>query len=546
MDPLVSLDGSEKLPVDESTTAGRIVADGGSAEASAVSVTDRDGVEDLFGRLVEQHGGLDAVVNAAGITRPTGIARGSEEDWRAVLEVHLDGYRNVLGAALPHMAEAAAGRILGVTSGSGWRRADAGAYACAKRAVAALTWQLGGCTHEGVVVNAISPIALTRMVTAALGRTPRDGGGTGSTGSSRPPGRSGSSGRSGPSGSAATGGLSLSSLPAPEDMGPLGAHLVLGGSGAYSGHVLFACGSEVAVVEPPRLLEAIRTDGVVSVEAVLEGVTEQALVAAEAQQATTGGGNPRFGDLFGQPGVADPPAPAVRTVPAVRTAAVVTDRPAFGAALVAALDARGVTGTVLHVESSGGGFAGAAAELASAERRIGGLDALIVALAGPPPATRTGDAWAAVLAEHDGIVDRIHADAAWARAVADLSAGADRPMRLVTLTDACTSGGRSRAQAAAQLARAAGDATGGRVTATAVSVEAAWEDHAKQLAALGAHLAVGTHAGGLSGAELVAGPGWFGLRSHPRPAGSIVFGGPGLPDWFDEVLGQIVGYGARP
>ena len=44
-------------------------------------------------------------------------------------------------AALPIMAAAGHGRILGVTSGSGWRPADAGAYSCAKRAVAALTWQ---------------------------------------------------------------------------------------------------------------------------------------------------------------------------------------------------------------------------------------------------------------------------------------------------------------------------------------------------------------------------------------------------------------------
>ena len=41
------------------------------------------------------------------------------------------------------MTAAGHGRILGVTSGSGWRAADAGAYSCAKRAVAALTWRLG-------------------------------------------------------------------------------------------------------------------------------------------------------------------------------------------------------------------------------------------------------------------------------------------------------------------------------------------------------------------------------------------------------------------
>ena len=84
-----------------------------------------------------------------------------------MLRVHFDGYLTVLRAALPVMAAQGRGHILGVTSGSGWRAADAGAYSCAKRAVASLTWQLGRVAPEGVVVNAISPIAVTRMVTAA-------------------------------------------------------------------------------------------------------------------------------------------------------------------------------------------------------------------------------------------------------------------------------------------------------------------------------------------------------------------------------------------
>ena len=68
-----------------------------------------------------------------------------------------------------------------------------------------------------------------------------------------------------------------------------------------------------------------------------------------------------------------------------------------------------------------------------------------------------------MLAEHAGIVEHIHADAGWVRAVADHAAGVDRPLRLVTLTDATTAGGRSRAQASAQLARAGQGATGTRV-----------------------------------------------------------------------------------
>ncbi len=91
-----------------------------------MSVTDAEAVSDLFGELADEHGGLDAVINVAGITRQTYFGRGTEEDWLAVLSVHLGGYLNVLDAALPLMAAAGHGHVLGVTSGSGWRAADAG------------------------------------------------------------------------------------------------------------------------------------------------------------------------------------------------------------------------------------------------------------------------------------------------------------------------------------------------------------------------------------------------------------------------------------
>ena len=76
MDPLVSLDGTEPLPTPEETTAERIVAAGGSARASSVSVTDGDAVRGLFAELVDELGRLDAVVNVAGITPPDELRHG--------------------------------------------------------------------------------------------------------------------------------------------------------------------------------------------------------------------------------------------------------------------------------------------------------------------------------------------------------------------------------------------------------------------------------------------------------------------------------------
>jgi NAD(P)-dependent dehydrogenase (short-subunit alcohol dehydrogenase family) len=506
VDPLVTLEGTEQLPEPDETTAGRIVAAGGSARASSASVTDRVALEALFHELADGHGGLDAVVNVAGITRQSYFARGTEEDWLALLSVHLGGYLNVLHAALPLMAAAGHGRILGITSGSGWRAADAGGYSAAKRVVAALTWQLGRVAPPGVTINALSPIAGTRMVAAALERARQEG-------------RTGGGG-----------GLTLDSMPRPEDLGPLGAHVVGDAFGWCTGQVLFAGGPEVAVVDEPRLVEVVRTGDAVSLEAVLDAVIPRAFAAAEAEQVTQGGSNPRFGAIF------DAPAPTEATSGPVQTCAVVGDRPRLVAAITAALEARSIS--CQPVEPSRD-FAGATEALRSVAERGGPLDAVVVALSGHQRAGASGESWQEILADHDGMLEHLHADAAWTRAAADYAARDVRPVRVITLTDAATPGGRSRAQASAQLARVAGSATERRVAAFAVGTEGSEHDTCDAAAELVVHLLIHPDATALAGAELAIGAGWIGLRSHPRPVGTVTYGGPGIPEWFDGTLQEI-------
>ncbi len=521
--PLVTLDGAERLPEPEETTAGRIVAAGGAARATSVSVTDAEAVAGLFRDLADEHGGLDAVVNVAGITRQTFFGQGTEEDWLAVLTVHLGGYLNVLNAALPLMAAAGHGRVLGVTSGSGWRAADAGAYSCAKRAVAALTWQLGRQAPPGVTVNAMSPIAATRMVAAAVERA-------------RQAGRTGGGG-----------GLSLQGMPGPEDLGPFGAYLVDDRFRWCSGQVLFAGGPEVALVEEPRLLEVVRSDQVASLARVLDAVVPRAFATAEAGQTSSGATNPRFGPIFDEPAPdeadrADSEAGGPGGTP-VRSCAVITDRPALAVPLTAALEARSIA---CHRVEVAGGFDDAAGALRTAVEGAGPVDAVVVALGGGGATSSATEGWARVLAEHDGTVEQLHRDAAWARAAADHATEAGRPVQLVTLTDAVTAGGRSRAQASAQQARVAKGATGGRVTAFSVSVEASEERAGPPVGALVAHLLGHPEAAALAGAELVAGAGWLGLRSHPRPIGAVTYGGPAVPDWLDATLREVVGAAGGP
>lgn len=514
VDPLVTLDGSERLPEPQETTAGRIVAAGGSARASSVSVTDGEAVRGLFQELADERGGVDAVINVAGITRQTFFASGTEEDFLAVLSVHLNGYLNVLNAALPQMAAAGYGRVLGITSGSGWRAADAGAYSCAKRAVAAITWQLGRLAPPGVTVNAMSPIAATRMVAAAMERA-RQAATTGGGG-----------------------GLNLfKAMPGPEDLGPLAGFLVGEGFGWCSGRVLFAGGSEVAVIDEPRLLEVVRSEGVRSIAGLLEVVVPRAFAKAEANQATDGGGNPRFGQIF------EELATAELASTEVRSCAVVSDRPQLAASVTAALEARSITCHRLDIAR---GFAAAAGVLESLAEAAGPIDAVVVAPAGHKTTAGSAEDWKGVLDGHRDIVAQIHADAGWARAVADYAAKSGRPVRLVTLTDAVTTGGRSRAQVAGQLARAAAGSTEGRVSAFAVSVEAPDAATSEPVGELVSYLVGHPEASALAGAELVAGRGWLGLRGHPRPVGSVTFGGPRVPEWLDATLREIAGVNGCP
>ena len=260
-----------------------------------------------------------------------------------------------------------------------------------------------------------------------------------------------------------------------------------------------------------------------------------AFARAEANQVSDGGGNPRFGPIF------DEPAPDRAASRRVRSCVVVTDRPRLAASLTAALEARSITcHRVELAQRLRRRRQGAAAPWSKQPARS-------TPSSWRPPADRsTGDLgadWERVLAEHRGIVEHIHTDAGWARAAADYAAGADRPVRLVTLTDATTAGGRSRAQASAQHARVAAGATEGRV-----------DGLRREHRGVGGGSRPGRPPHSSPTSSAIPRPprwpvpswwsagGWLGLRSHPRPIGSVTYGGPAVPDWLDATLREIVGW----
>ena len=200
---------------------------------------------------------------------------------------------------------------------------------------------------------------------------------------------------------------------------------------------------------------------------------------------------------------------------------------------------RGVKCVGIGAGTPASDFAGAAEQLGQAARDAGGIDAVVVARAGSA-SSGAGAPWEQVLEEHSGITDAIRSDVAWVRAVSDHAGESGRPMRIVTVTDATTSGGRSRAQAAAQLSRAAHLVPDVRTDAFAIGAETDADSRYSTIGELAGYLVGADETGALSGAELVATAEWIGLRSHPHPEASISFGGPELPAWVDGTLRGIV------
>ncbi len=161
--------GGSRGPADE--VVEEIRAAGGEAVADAADVADWEQSGALVKTALERFGGLDVVVNNAGFVRDRMFANCSEEEWDAVLRVHLKGHFCVTRHACAHWrARAKAGqavdaRVINTSSGAGLQGSvGQSAYSAAKAGIAALTLvQAAELGRYGITVNAIAPSARTRM-----------------------------------------------------------------------------------------------------------------------------------------------------------------------------------------------------------------------------------------------------------------------------------------------------------------------------------------------------------------------------------------------
>ncbi len=138
---------------------------GGEAVANTDSVADWDGARAIVDTALSRYGRLDALVTCAGILRDRMIFNMSEEEWDAVVAVHLKGTFNCVRHACTHMREQRYGRIVTFASGSGlFGNPGQANYGAAKSAIGGLTKVAARDLGKyGVTVNAICPVAGTRM-----------------------------------------------------------------------------------------------------------------------------------------------------------------------------------------------------------------------------------------------------------------------------------------------------------------------------------------------------------------------------------------------
>ena len=178
-----SMDGEGNDAGPAQQVVDEVKAMGGEAVANTDDISDWDGAERLVQTAIDTFGGLDVLINNAGILRDRMLTNMSEAEWDAVIKVHLKGtFAPCRHAAAYWRERSKAGetndaRIINTSSPSGiYGNVGQTNYGAAKAGIASFTIiaakELG---RYGVTVNAIAPAALTRMTEGlGMGQAPEE------------------------------------------------------------------------------------------------------------------------------------------------------------------------------------------------------------------------------------------------------------------------------------------------------------------------------------------------------------------------------------
>ncbi len=161
-------------PVACADTVAAITAEGGRALAVGADVSDADAVSAAVAAVADELGAPTVLVNNAGILRDNLLFKMTEDDWDAVLGVHLRGAFLMSRAVQAHQVKAGWGRIVNLSSTSALGNRGQANYAAAKAGMQGLTKTLAiELGRFGVTANAVAPgfieTDMTRATAARLG-----------------------------------------------------------------------------------------------------------------------------------------------------------------------------------------------------------------------------------------------------------------------------------------------------------------------------------------------------------------------------------------
>jgi 3-oxoacyl-[acyl-carrier protein] reductase len=151
--------------------AAEIVASGGTARSWALDVASRDDIHAVVAAIAAHFGGLDIVINNAGISVRVAIDDdGYEEAWAKALAVMLTAHPRVIRAALPWLRQSRCPRIVNIASTEALgATALHSPYSAAKAGVTGLTRSLAvELGRDGITVNCICPGPITTAMTARI------------------------------------------------------------------------------------------------------------------------------------------------------------------------------------------------------------------------------------------------------------------------------------------------------------------------------------------------------------------------------------------
>ena len=221
----VGMDGAEPSSDVADSVVAEIEAAGGTAIAVAGDVSTMEGGAAPVQAAVDTYGSIDGVVCVAGILRERMLFNMSEDEFDAVVRVHLKGTFTVFRAASAIMRKQESGSLISFTSGVWSMGSVAQAnYAAAKGGIVSLTYSAAvGLSRYGVTANCIAPVARTRM-------------------SANVP-------------------TALAENGDPEDIAPMVVYLLSDQAKEVTGQVYSVVGGKIAVWDQPEEVRAMYKDG---------------------------------------------------------------------------------------------------------------------------------------------------------------------------------------------------------------------------------------------------------------------------------------------